>query len=158
MNKELTPLEALEKIDNYFNFKTSGFTKEKAVIEKALEEKELQDTALKTMKEIIQFKRTLPEVKFNDKGTIQDIVEGISLQLQRDMENKERELFREWVLKTCFPKELKALAVLSGIENIDLAWLKVCFDDPNASVLSYNRYADEMLTQEEYDLLKEALS
>lgn len=62
--------------------------------------------------DIIEFNTALPEVKLNDDGNIANITQRLYMRLTRDLENRERELLRKWILKTCFPKELKALEII----------------------------------------------
>ena len=45
------------------------------------------------------------------------VVRTSMVNMQRDIENKERELLRNWVLKECFPKELKALEIIKESAN-----------------------------------------
>ena len=72
--------------------------------------------------------------------------------LQREIENKERALFREWVLKTCFPKELKALEAIKDLCELKLYKNKLgqCFLEGTHILFA--------ISQEKYDLLKEVLS
>ena len=119
-------------------------------IEKELKRLEEQDKILKIIKEVIQFIRTLPEVKIDDNGDFGSIVQGLSLKIQRDLENEEREFFRNWILKECFPQELKALEVIKDMKPFVLEiwdnryWIKVgkCHLE---------------LPKEKYDLLTEVL-
>lgn len=156
MNKELTPLEALERIklilnnDNIFDNEMPEID----IIETALKEKETQDGILKTLKEIIKFSITLPYIEPNkDSGF--DIMSAVGINIQRDIENRERKLLRKWVLETCFPKELKALEIIKE-KGIILQFIKEAYtvEQYNAGVFGT---LVKPLTQEEYDLLKEVL-
>ena len=57
-------------------------------------------------------------------------------------------------------KELKALEIIKT-KNVDIEYIKTCFDDEKGGFKEYNAYVghDEEyeLSQEEYDLLKEVL-
>ena len=57
-------------------------------------------------------------------------------------------------------KELKALEIIKT-NNVDIEYIKTCFDDEKGGFKEYNAYVghDEEyeLAQEEYDLLKEVL-
>ena len=124
------------------------------IIETALIEKEQQDGVFKILKEIIEFSQMLPHIEPNkDNGF--DIMSAVGINIQRDIENKERELLREWVLKTCFPKELKALKIIKE-KGIVVQFIK-----ETNSVEQYNAVISGLLlkplTQEEYKLLKEVL-
>lgn len=119
MGRKMTPLQALKKIKQarYFvDFELDAkvgedYKKELKIIETELKEKEQQDNVLKVLKEVIEFAVVLPEVK-PTKDDIFSVVSAVSINTQRFIENKERELFRQWVLETCFPKELKRLETL----------------------------------------------
>lgn len=83
--------------------------------EKQLKEKARQDRIVKFIQETIIFGAKLPEVKpinGTQTFTLNDITAAVSLNIQRKISNKKRELFRQWVLDTCFPKELKRLETL----------------------------------------------
>jgi len=107
-------------------------------IEKELEEKEEQDNIIKIIKEVICFNRTMSTPKKDEQGNV-SFIQEVSLKLQRQLENKERELFRNWVLKECFPKELKALEIIKNNKDMRIAVLSSC------------------TKWDEYELLKEEL-
>ena len=167
MSKEL---EALERIKEFYPQWRLSNRKDFNLIETALKEKENQDSVLKTLKEVIEFRKTLPQIKPNkDNGF--DILSSVGLHIQRDIENRERELLRQWVLETCFPKELKALEIIKE-KNIDVGYFREDFIKNNYGFSFYEEYYDnyhygtdeccmkyrgEMLTKEEFDLLKEVL-
>ena len=154
MNKKITLSKSLkdlrEDAKNHLPEHTKYLNERLDIIETALEEKEKQDQIIKIIKEIIQFNTLQPEIKRNEDGTIQGMIGGVYMELQREIENKERKLFREWVLETCFPKELKALEIIKNnfipydIETLENGKIRIW--------LGVNRFVD--LTQEEYDLLK----
>ena len=149
-NKELTPLKAHKELKSRYGKYFSLQDDERAkVIENALKEKEQQDNVLKVLKEIIEFATVLPHVEPNEDNGF-SIMSGVGINIQRNIENKERELLRQWVLETCFPKELKALEIMKtklGIEKEDFF-----YDD----VLGY-MFVGNVVSKEEYDLLKEVL-
>ena len=155
MSKELRAFRKICKNLNSYEF-TDEYKKNKKLIETALKEKEQQDSVLKTLKEVIAFAKKLPDIEFDDDGNIQGIIGAVGMNIQRQMENKERELLRKWVLETCFPKELKALEIIKEKQVNIAALLEL------DSLQQYNDYCDmvggcKKLTQKEYDLLKETL-
>ena len=151
MGRKMTPLQALKKVKQarYFvDFELNAkvgkdYKEELKIIESALKEKEQQDNVLKILKEVIEFAVVLPEVKPN-KDDIFSVVSAVSISTQRAIENKERELLRQWVLDTCFPKELKALEIIKECFNLN------GFDElvPNSKWFE---------SKEKQDLLKEEL-
>lgn len=155
MSKELEALESLFcagrlDLDYVLNGKQN---KDYKIIETALKRLEQQDDMLKILKEVIGFKIALPYIEPNiDNGF--DIMSAVGINIQRSIENKERELLRQWVLETCFPKELKALEIIKE-KGVNVGLLSRC-----ANAERYNKgicYEPRYLTQEEFDLLKEAL-
>ena len=176
MNKQLTPLEALKRLAGdhrvcYLEEKISDVNTDYDIIATALKDYEEQNKTVNLIKDVIQFGRTLPEIKPNDKNGF-DILQKVGLRVQRDIENEERKQFRDWVLKTCFPKELvdyeKKLKVLEIIKEyvLDLKYILYCFENN----IDYAEYVEKELwidaqdnspmcpmKQEEFDLLKEEL-
>lgn len=127
------------------------------IVETALKEKEQQDGVIQILKEIIEFSQVLPHIEPNkDNGF--DIMSAVSINIQRDIENKERELLRKWILETCFPKELKALEIIKE-KGIDIYYMKsalrnsVVFNETPSQY--YNRVAHSNYTETEFNLLKE---
>ena len=176
MNKDLTPLEAFKRFKNnirwleentslkgYFENSELHFEEDLDIIEKELKEKEQQDSVIKTLKEIIEFNNKLPYIEPNkDDGF--NIISAVRINLQRDVENKERELLRKWVLETCFSKELKALEIIKNkkvnIDDLYTIWSLNNIDDENCLKIYNNPrtiYGKPKLTQEEYDILKEVI-
>lgn len=161
-------LEALERIIRYNDLRNPvrGQIGLVDLIETELKEKEQQDSVLKTLKEVIAFAKKLPDIEFDDDGNIQGIFGAVGMNIQRQIENKKRELLRKWVLETCFPKELKALEIIKEktLNVNDLYWLKngnYKEYRKNLEIL-YSGVEEEHLqkilkTKEEYDLLKEVL-
>lgn len=145
MNKELERLSLLEKWKNFLDFADvptkarllNADYKEgleqyrylRTEIETALKEKEQQDGVLKTLREVIEFAEMLPPIEPNgDNGF--SLTSGLGINIRRSVENQERKLLRQWVLETCFPKELRTLQFIKnkyeGIEKelgIDLSIL-----------------------------------
>ena len=87
---------------------------------------------------------------------------AVSINIQRDIENRERELLRQWVLETCFPKELKALEIITKKNvNCELIRQSKTFGDYNKSVAFGDfgivgaRHC--ILDKETFDLLKGVL-
>lgn len=148
--KELTPLEALCYLDDIAHGRKMKYDPHelKLLIESALKEKEHQDGVLKTLKEVIKFEKKLPHIEPNKDNHFDKIVSVVTINIQRDTENKERELLRKWVLQTCFPKELKALDLIKEYRLIiyDETW-----DAIVTKGYVYN------LPQDVVDLLKEVL-
>ena len=153
MSKKLTPLQALKELKKRYGKNFSLNDDERChVIETSLKEKEQQDNVLKVLKEVIKFATTLPYIEPNkDNGF--DIMSGIEINIQRVIENKERKLLRQWILETCFPKELKALEIIKKKEVNVFIFLH------SGDLETYNDMVEDnrKLTQEEYDLLKEIL-
>ena len=148
MSKELEALETIkqwysvEKVNTLKPYQWKQIRdllpKECEIIETALKEKEQQDGVIQILKEIIEFSQVLPRIEPNkDNGF--DIMSAVSINIQRDIENKERELLRKWILETCFPKELKALEIIKrgfrddgkygeNFDYIDLEEGSLCID------------------------------
>lgn len=154
MSKEL---KALERIINAFESGLPIHTKDIKIIETALKEKEQQDDVLKIIKETISFSQTLPYIEPNkDNGF--DVMSAVQINIQRDIENKKRKLLRQWVLETCFPKELKALEIIK--ETPEFAWYVKMYNNAYEMVsdvkgFRVNNSVEEL--QEMFDLLKEVL-
>lgn len=112
MSKSLEWLDYYKQIviESNKTFRPNGFD----LIEKELIEKEQQDSVLKILKEVIEFTQMLPHIEPN-KDNVFDVMSAVGINIQRDIENRERELLRQWVLDTCFPKELKALEIIKEI-------------------------------------------
>lgn len=145
MNKEL---KALERIRNHMSHTAVHWKQDVSMIETALKEKEVQDSVIKTLRGVIVFGQTLPRIKPNkDNGF--DVMSTIEINIQRDIENRERELLRQWVLDTCFPKELKALQIIKE-KKVNVGWFIF-----NAHK-GYEIFR-ELLTKEEYELLMEEI-
>jgi len=161
MTKELEALNKIAGITNYDggkNLKALGNShkKEFSLIETTLKEKEQQDEIIKIIKEIISFKAPEPEFEMDEDDSVRSIIGRVYLELKRAITNNERELFRNWVLETCFPKELKVLKIIEE-KQINIAALLEL-----DSLQQYNNYCDmvsgcKKLTQEEFDLVKEML-
>lgn len=107
MSKELEAFARLEQSSKRYK----GRKKDLDTIFTALKEKEKRNNVLKILKEVIAFGRTLPQIEPNKDNDF-NVVQAVVINIQRDIENRERELLRQWVLETCFPKELKALEII----------------------------------------------
>ena len=153
MTKEL---EALNWLKNVLIGQTYEFLREPIndrlySLETALKEKEKQDNVLKVLKEVIEFATILPHIEPNkDNGF--DVMSGVGINIQRDIENKERELLRQWILETCFPKELKALEIIKEkvmpLLNVDLIKRFKIYPVEDKEI---------EINEKEYDLLREVL-
>ncbi len=129
-----------KKYGVFMTDKKTGIKYTTADISDALKRLEEQDNVFKILKEIIEFKQMLPHIEPNKNNGF-DIMSAVSINIQRDIENKERELLRQWVLKTCFPKELTTLEI---IKNVD-----------KTSLLHF--LAINVKDQKDYELVREAL-
>lgn len=162
MGRKMTPLEALKRVKQaryFIDFELDAkvgedYKEELKIIETELKEKEQQDNVLKVLKEVIEFAVVLPEVK-PTKDDVFSVISAVSINAQRAIENKKRELFRQWVLDTCFPKELKALEIIKE-KRTDVGYLMSCDFLCDYNDCDETPY-DKPLTQEEYDLLVEVL-
>lgn len=147
MSKKLEPLEALEDLISFIGSGEIADThelceyvaKRKDIIEAALKKQEEQDEILKTIKGVIQFDSKLPDIKIEKNIDSNEFISAITIKIQRSLENQERKLFRNWILRECFPKELKALEIIN-----------------NKGLVNLYVY-EPMLTKEEYELLNEVL-
>lgn len=154
MSKELEALIRLEHSSKRYKGRKADLD----TIFTALKEKEQQDSLLKIFKEVIKFGKMLPRIKPNG-DDVYNFVNAVTISIQRDIENAERELLRKWVLETCFPKELQALKIIKN-KMVDINELINCFI--RYDLKTYNSCCDSLfkekpLTQCEYDLLKEVL-
>lgn len=174
MNKELEALQevrqqltyykeyAKEKLPTKAEQIDASCEEELNLIKTTIKEKKQQDQIINTIKEIIRFNAPEPEFEVDEDGSLRSIFGRVYLELKREITNNERELFRNWILETCFPKEFKALQIIKD-KNVNVrAFKKVLLMEQNDDVKlrSYNsqnhRYEDD-LTQEEFDLLKDVL-
>ena len=154
-------LEALKEIrEHLYGDVYSGVERRLNIIETALKEKEQQDGVLKILKETIEFNIQEPKMEVKENGEI-SLLSRIGMSLRKQLNEKERELFREWVLKECFPEELKALEIIKN-RKVDVPYIIENPEEEN--VIWYNtRFMGvscegwRMLTQEEYDLVRKVL-
>ena len=160
MNKGLEAFNELKE-GHWFDFANTYFSlnpklkMDLIIIEKALKDYEKQDNIINIIKEIIEFNIQEPKIEVKENGEI-SLLSKIGMSLRKELNEKERELFREWILKECFPKELKTLEIVKE-KRVEI---RVIFHTTN--VMEYNektrQYYDCLpLTQEEYNLLKETL-
>lgn len=160
MNKELTALKELKEI-----LKTVDLVEldELDIIESALKKIEEQDNIINIIKGTIEFGIQEPKMEVKENGEI-SLLSRVEMNIRKQLKEKERELFREWVLKECFPKEIKALEIIKK-KNVDVDFFKYCCQEFNdeIGIEQYNtghiEYGNDgkSLTQEEYNLLKEVL-
>ena len=154
MSKELTPLEALEEIkhttDLYRPNELNGYKEELDIIETALKEKEQQDTLIRVLKEVFEFGIINEKVIEKNDGSL-TLSGQIGYNLRREISNKEKTLYRDFILKECFPKELKALEIIKELIYIN--------DNNQVRFLPKNKAicAITILEQDIADLLKEVL-
>lgn len=124
----------------------------------ALKEKEKQDFVYNILKEVIQFNTLAPEIKEVENGY--SFTTGVSLKLRRELENKERQLFRSWVLKECFPKEMEVLELIRKIrKSISRSGQTICML-PNGKTIECDMgYVEDFfeMIENEYDLIKEEI-
>lgn len=144
MSKELTPLEWLNYYKNKLQnssqtFRPNGFD----IIETALKEKEQQDALIRVLKEVFEFGIINEKVIEKDDGSL-SLLGQIEYTLRREISKKEKMLYRDFILKKCFPKELKVLEII-----------KECFDLNGFDELVPNSKWFE--SEEKQDLLKEVL-
>lgn len=146
MTKESTPLEHFKFLveDGYIKLQNYQEDEEALdsinIIEKALKDKELQDIIINEIKDLFTFGVIDTKVEPKDNGDI-NLIPNIVYQITREIDNKKKEIIRNFILKQCFPKELKALEIIKEEGFIDLQLLRKL----------------HLITQEKYDLLKEVL-
>lgn len=139
-------LEAFENIKIVMTKLFSGverLDKELIIIEKELKDYEKQDNLIKIIKETIEFGIVDNKVEENENGDL-TLCGRIGISLRKELAKKERQLFRDWILETCFPKELKSLKVI-----------KECFALNSFDELVPNSKWYE--SEEKQNLLKEVL-
>ena len=144
---------ALKNIKKYYPFKTGELEYQNIdIIETALKNYEKQDNLIKIIKETIEFGIKDNKVEVSEKGDA-SLSGTIGLILRKELDKKERILFRDWILETCFPRELKALEIIKR-KGIDINALRRA-----NNCAEYNSMAKSCIgyTQEEYDLVNEVL-
>ena len=151
MNKAL---KALKRIRSCLRTRIDECDEDLDIIETVLKKIEEQDGVIQILKDVISFSKTLPYIKPNKEGGW-DIMSAVEINIGRDIENKERELLRQWVLKECFPKELKALEIIKE-KGIILQFIKETYTEDQYNAGVFGTLVKE-LTPEEYGLLKEEL-
>ena len=151
MSKEL---EALEDIILYLNANEPKglYCKNIEIIETALKEKEQQDALIRVLKEVFEFGIINEKVIEKNDGSL-TLLGQIGYTLRREISNKEKMLYRDFILKKCFPKELKALEIIKEKEVNVFIFLH------SGDLETYNDMVEDnrKLTKEEFDLLKEVL-
>ena len=159
MSKELEALARIKK-EMIYQLQTKGegiVDDDFHLIETALKRLEEQESVIDTLKGIIEFDTKLPEIKINEDKQF-EVFSALGMSIQRNIENQERELLRNWILKECFPKELRALEIINK-KKVDVHILSFCKDyiKYNETFELFKDYKIRQITQEEYDLLKEVL-
>ena len=152
MNKELSPLEALEKITNY---KCSSMSEK-------IECKEIIKTALKRLKIYENYDIDLDEtddvektLKLNARITIVNKVMDTQERLLTSVSSDEIR-----ILSSVLNSQIKNLKKkLEALEIIKLKQVNIFIFLHSGDLETYNDIVedDRKLTQQEYDLLKEAL-
>lgn len=159
MRTKMTPKEALSTLDKWrkCTIPMKKHTEAVGAIRKALKEKEKQDAIINMLKETIAYETSLPETRIDEEGNT-SFVQKVVLRQMKDLEERKRKLLRGWILRECFPKELKALEIIKKepmfpmyVEMYENAY-EMIIDRPGFAV---NQSAEEL--QEEFDLLKEEL-
>lgn len=157
MNKELEALAILKQTIFHYTLGCLATREEKAlkVIETALKDYEKQDNLIKIIKETIEFGIKDNKVEENENGDL-TLSGRIGIILRKELAEKERTLFRDWILETCFPKELKALKIIEK-KGINIRLLKETDNAMEYNELIKSHYGMLPLSQKEYELLKEVL-
>lgn len=174
MSKELEALERIGQFQNPrdFTLKTDNgenkewhfetikelFPNDFELIKSALKEKEKQDILINVIKEVFEFGITYHSEE-KDNGDL-SVCGLIGYTLTREITNKEKELYRDFILEECFPKELKSLDIIKE-KNVDVDLFYTVIEDENQEdkFWAYNFWLNDeyKLTQEEFNLLKEVL-
>ena len=155
MSKELSAFRKICKNLNSYQF-SDEYKENKKLIETALEEKEQQDQIIKIIKETIEFGIVDNKVEENENGDL-TLFGRIGISLRKELDEKERQLFRDFILETCFPKELKALEIIKNKRvDVDLLLSSLYVAHYN-DFISEEIIGEKQLTQKEFDLLKKVL-
>lgn len=153
MIKELTPLEALNSLVGMAVVQQRAYTI-KPIIETALKEKEQQNALINVIKEVFEFGIINEKVTEKDDGSL-SLLGQIGYTLRREISNKEKMLYRDFILKECFPKELKALEI---IKKYVPYYIEIETDENGKLIMTdHEHLTQDELTKEEFDLLKEVL-
>lgn len=122
------------------------------IIETALKRLEQQNALINVIKEVFEFGVINEKVIEKNDGSL-SLLGQIGYNLRREISNKEKMLYRDFILKECFPKELKAFEIIKEKEVNMFIFLH------SGDLETYNDMVEEnrKLTQEEYDLLKKVL-
>ena len=160
MSKELEAFVRLEQNSKRYK----GRKEDLDTIFTTLKNYEKQDNLIKIIKETIEFGIKDNKVEVSEKGDV-SLSGTIGLILKKELDKKERILFRDWILETCFPRELKALEIIKkkfvSLEDLNDAIGEDDYHQNNEhnaiDIYNQNRFEYKQLTQEEFDLLKEVL-
>lgn len=128
-------------------------------IEKALKDKELQDIIVNEIKDLFVFGVIDTKVERKVNGDV-NLIPNFVYRITREIDNKKKEIIRDFILKQCFPKELKALEIIK--ENIIVSYDESENDKPCLILgIKVNKYNTiifyETYDKEKIDLLKEVL-
>ena len=151
MSKEL---EALERIKSCLRTGIDECEEELNLVETALKEKEQQDNIISIIKETIEFNIQEPEIEVKENGEI-SLLSRVGMCLRKQLNEKEKELFREWVLKECFLEELKALEIIKKKE-VNVEWLLYC-DTVEEYNFGFFKGKKNLITSE-FDVLQKELT
>ena len=150
MNKGL---EALEDIKTWFSCHDYDQLNELDIIEKELKQAEENEKLLNVFKNALTIEHHLsgPEIalKENNSDYISLVVSETIRIRQNELDKSMRKALREWVLKNAFLKELKAMEIIKKYIFVNKPFGNACYICLNDE--------SEMITEEEYDLLKEIL-
>ena len=159
MKTKMTPEEALSTLDKWRKCTIPMKKHAEAVdiIWKALKEKERQDAIINALKETIAYETSYPETRIDEEGNT-SVAQAVALRQLKDLEERKRKMLRDWILRECFPKELKALEIIKEKRVFIEEFLQSDdLEEYNDYVEEQGRYDEDKLTQEEFDMLKECL-
>lgn len=150
MSKELEAFVRLEQNSKRYK----GRKQDLDIVFAALKEKEQQDSLIRVLKEVFEFGIINEKVIEKDDGSLSLSVQ-VGYNLRREISNKEKTLYRDFILKECFPKELKALEI---IKKYIPYYIEIETDENGKFIMTdHEHLVQDELTQEEYDLLNEVL-
>ena len=156
MNKELEAFVRLEQNSKRYK----GRKQDLDIVFAALKEKEQQDSLIRVLKEVFEFGIINEKVIEKDDGSL-TLLGQVGYNLRREISNKEKTLYRDFILKKCFPKELKALEIITSISkqttHFRLKERQNFGEDETSYYLVIDNCEYRLKDKEEYDLLKEVL-
>jgi len=166
MSKELEAFVRLEQNSKRYK----GRKEDLDTIFTTLKNYEKQDNLIKIIKETIEFGIKDNKVEVSEKGDV-SLSGTIGLILRKELDKKERILFRDWILEACFPRELKALKIIEE-KRVNVEYFLYTFEDwkdityeqwifyyyeNGYFIQGEEDFTTNRLTKEEFDLLKEVL-